>query len=652
MNKSNFHKLPSSFKKFLIFNGALGCLILPAMIRSDCSENPLEIENLDDLINQLGNVLRQSGLDAARSGFGAGGENAYDIPLQILGGFLEFFVGFRRKGEYFPDNKISNTQIAERKLFYAKADDIYIGGRPLKNEQGQLFYTESVASYNLRRAGRILGGIGIVILAFLIGSFLKSVHRIASKTDNVSKIGLILLQGTTGMLFSFLFVFGMLIFSITAGSIISDISKKLKQIPGTSGKAAYYGTFVGAFTLFSVVIPAALLLFSKVLSKELEYPAFDKLVKFAEQYPRLSNLIITSCIVLSILFGISILGRRFLEDMFSKKIITHFASYNSLLGRNGVDDTFTNDAINDNAKPTWGKIKNENGEGKIIYIAIPNGYKLKNRDLVKIINPGLEITRKTHAYDADGNFYEVEKGKESHNKAWAITKLLIYAGLFYTGLFVCYGMVFCCGEFGEKLLTNLFGNKIAGIVINDIINNIVYLTAVLLGMYAITCLLKFVNIISFDKNFQEKIENKIKKGEIKEIEKERKTNEAVKYSLGAILVTTSACMLTLVVLLAEGKLKHGFAVPTLIILLLTIGRICMAFMTQATAKNVIIEEAYTKYKKGPEEDKKDTINIKKDLSIAEKIELKTSEEHDKTTSETINLDDAQQTKNEKMQAVG
>jgi hypothetical protein len=585
MTQSNFAKLAShkKYRKFLIFelvNLAFQSCMIAAAIRQDNYENSLNINGAEDILNSPSNIFRKSLLDAFRSSFGGGGENTYDIPIQIfLSAFETIFIP-KRNTDYFTE-----LEAKEKNLEKVTENSLYRNGRDLQKDGKDLYYTESVSIFNLKRLGRVVGGIALVIGAFYINSLLKKLHKVLSESSKIPKIALVLLQGVTGTLFSLTFVFGMLIFAIAMSSVIANISQKLEKNPdGTNkenGERNKNIVFAIGFIGFSIVLPSAFLLLSK------------KFGDLAENSLKLSifyNFLATALLVLSILFGISILGRRFLESLFKKDVIKACPQYNSLLGKGGADDKFTNDAINDNCKATYGYDDNRN----VIYIAIPNGYKLENykeKKLVKIGN-GVKGDKKIHAYDADDNFYTTIKSEkdEKNHRNRAIARLIFYAVGLYAALFFCYGIVFCCGEFGEKVFAGIAKNlnlpEWVGVVANNIVNDIAYFFAIVIGMMAIGCLLKVVNIISFDKNFEEKIKSK-NENEVKSI---HSRNEYKMWGIGAGLLGSTGGMIGLVVLLAEKKIEFTLAIPVLILAFLTIGRICMAFMTQAIGQNIQIEE--------------------------------------------------------------
>ena len=475
MTQNNFETLASHPKyKYLlyfeIFNLALQCLVLAGSARYDSSSTPLDVNNIHDVMNNGGNISRKALEDAFRSSFGGGGENIYDIPLTIFPWLFGMFFEVQRKDK------------------------------------------ESSSKFNSKRAARIVGGISIIIAAFFINGWLKDLHKHLSQNKNVSKFALVLLQGFSGTLFSIMFVFGILMFALSIGSIIIDISKKLEKKTNKEGEEinrkggkVLNGLFLGVgFVGFSIVMPAGFLLLSK------------KFTKLAEEFPKLAtlyNFLSIALMVLSIVFGISIVGRRFLEVALKKKIIEAFPNYNKLL-----DDT-----------------------------------------------------------------------PKKEDKKSTIAKLIGYALAWYGGLFLCYGMVFCCGEFLEKVLVNSFNlPEWIGIVGNNIINDLFYLSAILIGMQAIGCLLKVVNIMSCDKDF----EKKIKAQSIDEVKSIHAKNNYKAVGLGAVLLVDTGLMIGLIALIAEKKIELSFVVPILILAFLTIGRVCMAFMTQAMSQNITIETAH------------------------------------------------------------
>ena len=556
---TNYSKLSNKFRFFALTNLFFQTLILPAILRQDSFENPLDINEMGDTIKNT-NLLRQGFSDALRSSFGGGGENLQDIPLTIFPSYFNNVFDVKRKNE------------------------------------------ETDAAYNGRRGLRILLGILIVTTGFVATDYLKLLHANLAKNVQNSRTALVLLQGFTGTLFSFMFVVGLIMFSCAFQSIIADISKKLERKKDTEdseierkGGETLNKTFLAiGFICVAVVGSEALLLLSK---------KFAQLAEESKQFATIYNLLSTSFLVLSILFGISILGRRFLEPLLKNSIVKALPKYNSLLGKDGIDDEFTNDAINNNARVTYGY----NVEGcNLTYIAIPYGYKLSNtkkRSLAQVNdNSG---TKTTHAYDAEGNFYAVEQdetqkpGKKS-NRNKAIARLIGYSLILYGALFLLYGAVFLCGNGLEKILVNIAKGfhlpECFGVIGNDIINNVFYLTAVLVGIQAINCLLKVVNIISFNKNFVEEIKNTQNAHEDqakadKDVKSMHSANNAKFYVFGAFLVADTVGAMALVTLLAEKKIEFSLLIPVLTIAIITIGRICLALMTKYAGQNIMIEGA-------------------------------------------------------------
>ena len=228
---TNYSRLSNKFRFFTLTNLFFQSIILPAILRQDAFENPLDINEIGDTIKDT-NLLRKGFSDALRSSFGGGGENCQDIPMTIFPSYIENVFAVKKKDK------------------------------------------ESLTRYNAKRILRITIGILIVIAGFVVTDYLKALHADLAKNIQNSRTALVLLQGFTGTLFSFMFVIGLIMFSFALQSIIKDISNKIEkknkdgiEAPRAGGKALNKTFLFAGFIGITIVGSEALLLVSKKFAK-------------------------------------------------------------------------------------------------------------------------------------------------------------------------------------------------------------------------------------------------------------------------------------------------------------------------------------------------------------------------------------------------
>ena len=110
---TNYSRLSKKFRFVALTNLFFQTLVLPAILRQDSFENPLDINEMGDTIKNT-NLPRQGLSDALRSSFGGGGENLQDIPLTVFPSYFDNVFSVQRKANYFKEDygKKNNVNVS------------------------------------------------------------------------------------------------------------------------------------------------------------------------------------------------------------------------------------------------------------------------------------------------------------------------------------------------------------------------------------------------------------------------------------------------------------------------------------------------------------------------------------------------------------
>ncbi len=260
---------------------------------------------------------------------------------------------------------------------------------------------------------------------------------------------------------------------------------------------------------------------------------------------------------------------------------------------------------NTNTKTRTGKIVG----GVKIDLTLPLGFQLttdRNGYLRRVSEKSLQAVRKLGATEeqlkqlygwrnnnSQIEYYEIRV--KENNKKKQIGFLIAYSLAAYAAMIGCYGIVFALDEYWKESFENTFGKVIGGIS-QDVVKNIAYLAAILIGIQAFNIVFKIINISAFNKNFDEKVEKLFDEGEegVKEIRNIKRDNNVTQFAAGATMVASTAGLFGMVGLLAGGLMNWNALVPLVVTAILAINRICFAFMTKALEQNRVIDREFEK----------------------------------------------------------
>jgi 5S rRNA maturation endonuclease (ribonuclease M5) len=496
-------------KSVRILGGILIAINFATISRFDASNNTLPLNKSGEPVDFVDSILKTTTrvaiADSMRATFGAGGENIWDILLYTINFWSEilaFYGGAQRKARFLTEEKAKKNGLWDKEDFKIKnkdgdqETDEFIDENTGLKVKTYKFYVESNREYNAKRGVRIATGIGLVSLALYFNTVLSSSKFANAQIPWIQQTPFG--QGMVGAAFSFTFVFGMLLFATAMRGIINEQMKKLDE-PSTS-KWKKNLLNISLF-IATAGLSAGLAGLATKIQTSIEIDGVTKVLW--------ANLTLQSFITsLCILVGIAILGRILLENVLKKDVIKFFARYNSLMGENGVEDAFTNDAINEGYKVSY--IVNEKGEN--VYVKIPEGRKLEAHNVFKL--ESIEDSKiAEYAVDKDGNYYLTidDQGifSKISNKKKQKAELIIYSVMFYASTMICYGIVYLIGKFGMPLINKLVNNDIAAAMIQNVINDSFYLIAILCGIQAINILMKIAHMHIFNIKFEKEIQGMI-----------------------------------------------------------------------------------------------------------------------------------------------
>ena len=502
-------------KAIRILGGIVLAVNFATISRFDASNNVFPTTKSGEPVDFIDSILKTTTkvaiADAMRSTFGAGGENIWDILLQTINFWSEilaFYGGLQRKARFLTEEEAKSKGLWSKEDFIIKDKDgnqetyEFIDENTGLKVKTYKFYVENDKEYNAKRGIRIVVGLSIVTFAFYFNSILSSSKFANAQLAWIQQTSFG--QGLVGAAFSFTFVLGYLLFATAMRGIINEQMKKLDETDVSKWKKNLLNI---SLFITTAGLSAGLAGLATKIQTSIE---IDGVTKVLWTNLTLQSLITSLCI----LVGIAVIGRMLLENIIKKDVIKFFARYNSLMGEAGVEDAFTNDALNEGYKISYVL----NGKGENVYVKIPERRKLEYHNLLPSftansikendINPS--ILSKTYAVDKDGNYYltieDTSIFSGISNKKKQKTELILYSVMLYAATMVCYGMVYLIGKFGMPLINKFVGNEIASAMIQNVVNDIFYLSAILLAIQGINILMKLAHMHIFNINFEQKIQ--------------------------------------------------------------------------------------------------------------------------------------------------
>ena len=490
-------------------------------------------------------ILPEVPADSTRGLYGTGGENWWDFFLQYSTRFLEFIMishgGLDRLKRRLSPEKIADRQT--RGLFV----EVIEGAAEDENGR-RLCYVQSKTTHRMLKTAKILIGISLVAAALCLKPYLISL------TSNYT------LHGLAQALFSFVFVMGMVLFGGAVRGLLNTVDSRLFQ-----PKKNHYGEIIGwdrpkSRVAFKIGLFAAALATACYLNVIASQIKTFRVVNGIKQFIAGGFISQNVLVALVTLLGIAVLGRIILESIAKNKTIRLFKSHNSLMGLKNQDDAFTNDAINNNFKISYGFIADSN---KSIRLAIPSGHKISydnKGNMVLLAKDYIadlpQVDKDNLAFDEEGNYYETDSDKRRNNKRRQYFKLFLWMTAWYSATFFFYSLNYILDKTVVSSLTPIIGNDWA-VTVSTLTDGTSYIFAIIFSIQAINVCFKLLHLFINDKEFLcdlRKKETFTLNDETKLTNIERKSTICKWGSITAATFTTGG-LAAFVVLFAEKKLE-------------------------------------------------------------------------------------------------
>jgi hypothetical protein len=534
----------------------------------------------------IGTAVRVAIADAMRSTFGTGGEMIWDILMSVIafwsdiitlyGASKERKSGFITEAEarrlgIWGDGGISPHRVIDKGTLEQPRQ--YVDDVTGLTVTEYKFYLESQRTFNIKRTARIVVGIGLVTVALSFNTIMSSSKFANAQVPAIQQT--VFGQGLVGAAFSFMFVLGMLLFAFTIKGIIN---KKLDEWKESGGKWKSNILNITGF-LATIAVSGALAGYAATIATSTELNGVTNVLW--------GNLTYQSLIVgLATILGIAVLGRIFAENLLKQHVIKFFARYNSLMGKDGIDDAFTNDAINRGLKISY--VKGE-GDNANTYVIVPEKRKLKSHSLKPLTADKLskltEKQKEIYAYDKEGNYYETDSAYNVNNKNKQKRELVFYSVMFYIATMVCYGMVYLIGKFGMPLINKLVGNEFASAVIQTALNDSFYILAIIFGIQAINALMKIAHMHIFNVKFGDDIKGLGDDA----LQGKKSKNTAQRFFTLAFSLVTIAASAYVVYLFVQGEISFEIGVSFIILGLMVLFNILNTISSRLAEQNKLID---------------------------------------------------------------